>query len=51
MKYIVKCVSIVDSSTLQWEFNDLGRAKAKVRELKDLGANTQLISLYETITV
>jgi hypothetical protein len=51
MKYIVKCVSLLDNSTMQWEFNDLGRAKEQIRHLQDLGANTQLINLYETITV
>lgn len=49
MKYIVKCVSIIDSSTMQWEFETLEDAKRQVRHLKDLGANSQMIRLYETI--
>ena len=40
---------MLDKSTMQWEFKNLDRANEQIRHLKDLGADTQLIRLYETV--
>jgi hypothetical protein len=50
MKYIVKSVSIFDSSVHEWEFEDLFEAQAKVRELKDVGSNHFMIKLYSKVS-
>ena len=49
MKYIVKSVSIFDSSVIMWEFDNKDEAKAKVRELKDTGSNYFMVKIYQTI--
>jgi hypothetical protein len=49
MKYIVKSVSIFDSSVMMWEFDNEDEAKAKVRELKDTGSNYFMVKIYQTI--
>lgn len=50
MKYIVKSVSIFDSSVYEWEFEDLFEAQAKVRELKDVGSNHFMKKLYSKVS-
>tara|TARA_Y100000592_G_scaffold90645_1_gene149601 strand:+ start:4802 stop:4996 length:195 start_codon:yes stop_codon:yes gene_type:complete len=47
MKYLVKSVSIFDSSVFSWKFTTKEEAKQKVRELKDTGSNYFIVSLYE----
>jgi len=49
MKYIVKSVSIFDSSVMMREFDNEDEAKAKVRELKDTGSNYFMVKLYQTV--
>ena len=46
MKYLVKSVSIFDSSVYTWRFATKEEAGKKVRELKDTG-NYFIVSLYE----
>jgi hypothetical protein len=51
MKYLVKSVSIFDSSVYSWRFATKEEAGQKVRELKDTGSDYFIVSLYELETI
>ena len=51
MNYIVRCISILDSNTMEFRYDNFEDARRQVRHLKDLGANSQIIRLYETVSV